>query len=227
MCIYVCYRDIRTYGFREDLYQRARNAGIVFIRYDADNPPAVRQTDEGCLHLTISDHVLQIPLELRPDLLVLAAAVIPNENRELFELLKVPVNSDGFLVEAHAKLRPVDFASEGIFMAGLGHCPKPVEESIAQAKAVVSRAATILSRKNIAVGGVVADLQEPSRCACCLVCVRSCPYGVPYVQDGRAHINPAECHGCGVCAAECPAGVITLKHFTDRQILAKQSCLVA
>ena len=227
MCIYVCYRDIRTYGFREGLYRRALNAGIVFIRYDADNPPAVRQTDEGCLHLTISDHVLQIPVELRPDLLVLAAAVIPNENRELFELLKVPVNSDGFLVEAHAKLRPVDFASEGIFMAGLGHCPKPVEETIAQAKAVVSRAATILSRKNIAVGGVVADLQEPSRCACCLVCVRSCPYGVPYVQDGRAHINPAECHGCGVCAAECPAGVITLQHFTDRQILAKQSCLVA
>ncbi len=140
-------------------------------------------------------------------------------------MFKVPVNYDGFLNEAHAKLRPVDFASEGIFLAGLAHYPKSVDETIAQSWAAVSRAATILSREHIMVGGVVAQNQYPEHCARCLVCVRSCPYEVPKVVDGAAVIEPALCHGCGVCAAECPAKIITLNHFTDQQILEKSKAL--
>jgi heterodisulfide reductase subunit A-like polyferredoxin len=152
---------------------------------------------------------------------VLAVGIVPNENRVLFEQFKVPVNSDGFLVEAHVKLRPVDFASDGIFMAGLAHGPKSIDETIAQAKAAASRALTILSRQSLQVGGVVAHVQDPDRCACCLACVRSCPYGIPAVKEGRAVIEPGQCHGCGICAAECPAKVITLAHFKDKQLLAK------
>jgi len=225
--VYILYRDMRAYGFREDLYREARQAGVIFIRYNHDDPPKTVEAENGGLLVSVKDHVLGLPLEIHADLLILAAAVLAGENRDLFEAFKVPVNADGFLVEAHAKLRPVDFSSDGIFLAGLAHYPKPIEETIAQARAAVSRAATILSKESILVGGVVADLKEPSRCACCLVCVRSCPYGVPYIADGRAHINPAACHGCGVCAAECPAKVITLNHFTDEQILAKEHALFA
>jgi len=225
--VFILYRDMRAYGFREDLYRAARQAGVIFIRFTPENPPVAASAEDGKIMVSIRDHVLDVGLEIRADMLVLAAAVAARENRELFEAFKVPVNEDGFLVEAHAKLRPVDFASEGIFLAGLAHYPKPIEETIAQARAAVSRAVTILSKDYILVGGVVAELKDPSRCACCLICVRSCPYGVPYVADGRAHINPAACHGCGVCAAECPAKVITLNHFTDEQIIAKEGALFA
>ncbi len=218
--VVVLYRDIRSYGFREDLYTKARSKGVLFIRYDLENPPEVTLADNA-LTLQTMDPILGRPVRIRPDLLVLATAILPHENRELFELFKVPVNSDGFLVEAHAKLRPVDFASDGIFMAGLAHAPKSIDETIAQATAAASRALTILSRESIQVGGAVAHVRDPEHCACCLVCVRSCPYGVPAVRDGHAFIEPAQCHGCGICAAECPAKVITLQHFTDEQLLSK------
>jgi heterodisulfide reductase subunit A-like polyferredoxin len=143
----------------------------------------------------------------------------------LFEMFKVPVNADGFLVEAHAKLRPVDFSSEGIFLAGLAHYPKPLEESIAQAKAAASRAMTLLSRDAIMVGGVVATV-DSGKCAACLTCVRACPYDIPRVDDhSHAVIDPAECHGCGTCVAECPGKAITLAHFTDDQLIAKIEAL--
>jgi heterodisulfide reductase subunit A-like polyferredoxin len=218
--VFVLYRDIRSYGFREDLYKEARSLGIIFIRFDQQAQPIVDIIDTT-LSITVKDHVLQRPLEISTDLLVLASAILPNENRDLYELFKVPVNADGFLVEAHAKLRPVDFASEGIFMAGLAHYPKSLDESIAQARAAASRAMTILAKDAITIGGVVAAVIDPDHCATCLVCVRSCPYGIPRIKDRHAHIEPAECHGCGVCAAECPAKVITLQHFTDTQLLAK------
>jgi heterodisulfide reductase subunit A-like polyferredoxin len=135
------------------------------------------------------------------------------------------VNSDGFLVEAHAKLRPVDFASDGLFVAGLAHYPKPLEESIAQARAAVSRAMAILSKDALMVGGVVAVV-EKEKCAVCLTCVRTCPYGIPYIhEEGYAQIEPFECHGCGACVAECPGKAITLNHFTDQQIIAKTDAL--
>ncbi len=225
MNIYVLYRDIRSYGFREDLYKKARELGVIFMRYNIeDNLPEVTESD-GSLSVKVRDHVLQMPLELKPDLLVLATAVLPNENKDLFELFKVPITEEGFLVEAHAKLRPVDFGSEGIFMAGLAHYPKPLEETIAQARASVSRAMTILSREAIMVGGVVAVV-DPDKCAVCLTCVRTCSYNIPYIgEEGHAVIEPAECHGCGSCVAECPGKAIELKHFTDEQIIAKTAAL--
>lgn len=224
--IYVMYRDIRSYGFREDLYKKAREMGIIFMRYNLeDNIPDVKTGEDGKPRVTVRDHVLQLPVELNPDLLVLATAVVPNENRDLFELFKVPVNAEGFLVEAHAKLRPVDFASEGIFMAGLAHYPKALDETIAQARASVSRTMTILSKEGILVGGVVAEV-DPDKCAVCVTCVRTCPYNIPYIgEEGHAVIEPAECHGCGCCVSECPGKAIQLKHFTDEQIVAKTNAL--
>jgi heterodisulfide reductase subunit A-like polyferredoxin len=145
----------------------------------------------------------------------------------LFELFKVPVNADGFLVEAHAKLRPVDFASDGIFLAGLAHYPKPLEESISQAKAAASRAMTLLSKESILVGGVVATV-DSGLCAACLTCVRSCPYHIPRVDEhSHAVIDASQCHGCGTCVSECPGKAITLKHFTDEQLIAKAGALFA
>jgi heterodisulfide reductase subunit A-like polyferredoxin len=224
MKVFVFYRDIRSYGFREDLFKQARQAGVLFVRFGKDDPPRLSQQDGGLL-LSAFDPILGRELSMQPDLVVLASAVRPNENKALFELFKVPVNAEGFLVEAHSKLRPVDFASEGIFMAGLAHYPKSLDESIAQAQAAASRAMTILSKPEIWVGGVVASV-DAKRCAVCLTCVRACPYGVPKIKgEGHAEIEPAECHGCGICASECPGKAITLQHFTDRQIIAKTDAL--
>jgi heterodisulfide reductase subunit A2 len=225
MNIYVLYRDVRTYGFREDLYSKARELGVIFIRFSVEAPPQVCQVDGDQLSVTAKDHILGRPIEINPDLLILATAVRPNENKDLFEQFKVPINAEGFLVEAHAKLRPVDFASEGIFMAGLAHAPKSIDETIAQAQAAVSRASTILSKQAIWVGGITAVV-EPDRCAVCCTCVRTCPYHVPVIgPDGYAVIDAAGCQGCGSCVAECPGKAITLKHFTDEQLIAKTVAL--
>jgi len=221
----ILYRDIRAYGFREDLYKQAREAGIIFIRYEPEAPPRVSADADNRLVLDVTDHVLRLPVRLRPDLLVLATGIVPNANRELFEMFKVPVNADGFLVEAHAKLRPVDFSSEGIFLAGLAHYPKPLEETIAQARAAAARAMTLLSRDAIMVGGVVATV-DTGKCAACLTCVRACPYDIPRVDEhSHAVIDPAMCHGCGTCVAECPGKAIRLAHFTDEQLIAKIEAL--
>jgi heterodisulfide reductase subunit A-like polyferredoxin len=223
--VYVVYRDIRSYGFREDLYQKARSLGVLFIRYDLEKMPEVRVNANKQLEFTVIDHVLQMPVTITPDLIVLASGIVPGDNKKLFGKFKVPTNSDGFLVEAHAKLRPVDFASDGLFVAGLAHYPKPLEESIAQARAAVARAMTILSRDSLMVGGVVAEV-TPEKCAVCLTCVRTCPYNIPYIcEDGYAKIEASECHGCGACVAECPGKAIRLNHFTDQQIMAKTDAL--
>jgi heterodisulfide reductase subunit A-like polyferredoxin len=225
MSVFILYRDLRSYGFREDLYREARKKGVLFVRYELDRLPELTSSGEGSLSLKVMDHVLGRPIQITPDLVVLASAILPTENKKLFELFKVPVNKEGFLIEAHAKLRPVDFASEGIFMAGLAHYPKPIDESITQAKAAVARAMTILSKEGIFVGGVVASV-NPDRCAACLTCVRTCPYGAPRIgEEGYAIIDPAACRGCGACVAECPGKAIALKHFTDEQILAKTDAL--
>ncbi|SLM33058.1 conserved hypothetical protein [Desulfamplus magnetovallimortis] len=225
--VFIIYRDIRSYGFREELYQEARQKGIIFIRYDLENPPVVKAEvkDGNRLKLIVTDHVLRMPVNLAPDLLVLATGIKPSSNKKLFEAFKIPVNEDGFLVEAHAKLRPVDFSSDGLFVAGSAHYPKPLEECIAQAKATVSRAMRIVSRDSIMVGGVVAVV-EPEKCAVCLTCVRTCPYEIPYIhEDGYAVIDAAECHGCGLCVSECPGKAIKLNNFTDEQIIAKTNAL--
>ena len=220
MDIYVLYRDIRTYGQREELYKEARMRGVVFIRYNPELKPEVEKSNTGIL-VTVKDHVLGRNVVISPDLVVLASAIVPRDNASLAGIFKLPCNGDGFFMEAHAKLRPVDFATEGIFLAGMAHYPKPIEESIAQAEAAASRAGTVLSHKERTISGAVAVV-DPELCGLCLNCVRTCPYGVPFInEESVAQIDADKCHGCGVCAAECPYQAITLASITTEQIMAK------
>ncbi len=225
MDIFILYRDIRTFGSREDLYREARDQGIFFVRYDLENKPEV-QVNGDKLTVTVIDHVLGQPLILSADLLTLASAIIPNPAKELVDAYKISLNSEGFLLEAHMKLRPVDFATEGIYLCGLAHYPKPIDESIAQAQAAAGRALTLLSKDSVQVGGVVAVV-NPELCAVCLTCVRSCPFNVPVIgESGAAEIDVSKCQGCGVCVSECPGKAIALQHFTDKQVMAKVDALM-
>lgn len=225
--VYVLYRDIRTYGFKELEFQRARELGVVFIRFRDGEDPAVGLVD-GKLRVSVRDDVLKRDLVFEPDLLALSVALLPSDtNRELADVLKIPVDADGFFLEAHAKLRPVDFASEGLFLCGVAHSPKPLEENIMQAKAAAARAMTILSKERLEVSGIVAKVNE-DLCAACLTCVRVCPFGVPRMNErNRAHIEGVECQGCGCCASECPAKAIQIEHFRDEQILAQEDAIIA
>ena len=226
MDIFILYRDMRTFGVREDLYREARNQGIVFVRFDLESKPQVR-VEDGQVTVNVVDHVLGRPITLAPDLVTLASAIIPNPVKDLTEIFKVSLNNEGFLLEAHMKLRPVDFATDGIYLCGLAHYPKPIDESIAQAQAAAGRALTLMAKDTIKVGGVVAVVQE-ELCAVCLTCVRVCPFRVPVIGDrGAAEIDVTKCQGCGVCVSECPAKAISLQHFTDRQVLAKVQALAA
>jgi heterodisulfide reductase subunit A len=218
--VYILYRDIRTYAVREDLYREAGELGVLFILYKLDDKPAVEAAGDR-INVTATDHVLARKVTFTVDRLVLAAAIEPNDVGELADVFKTPLNAEGFFLEAHMKLRPVDFASEGLYLAGLAHFPKPIDEAIAQADAAVGRALTVLAKDKIRVGGVVASV-NPDKCSVCLTCVRTCPYGVPKIVDGAAYIEVASCYGCGACASECPGKAITLQHFTDAQILAKE-----
>ena len=218
--VVIFYRDLRAYGLNELLYQKARKAGILFVRYDPDSDKPEITANDG-LKIEAFDPVLGLKIRLAPDLLVLSAATVANDNEELGSILKLARNENGFFLEAHQKLRPVDFPSDGIFLAGLAHGPKSISETISQAQAAVARAATILSYKQKSMSGVVSRV-DPERCAVCLTCVRACPFNVPVIAaDSTAYIDPAMCHGCGICAADCPGKAIELAHFEDAQILAK------
>lgn len=221
----ILYRDMRMYSLLEEHYARARKAGVRFLRYEEERQPEVAQRD-GKLEVKVYNPILRENLSFYPDLLALSAATVPADTAELASMLKVPRTADGFFLEAHMKLRPVDFASEGIYLCGLAHSPKMIDESLSQAWATVSRACTILSKDQIQVGGVV-SVVDPERCAACLTCVRVCPYNVPVINaDGVAEIEIAMCQGCGICASECPGKAIKLQHFTDEQIMAKCDVLV-
>ena len=217
----VLYRDMRCYGLGELEYRKARMKGVNFIRFDHDKTaPDIKVTHEE-VSVEIHDPSIRLDVVLRPELLVLSTGIVPNDTEELATMLRVPRNDNGFFIEAHAKLRPVDLASEGLFMAGTAHAPKSVTETIAQAQAAVARAATILSKDKLKLSGVY-SVVHPENCAVCLTCVRACPYGVPVItEEHTAYINPALCQGCGICVAECPAGTITLGRFEDRNINAK------
>jgi len=223
--VYILYRDMRMYGMLEDYYTEARRKGVVFSRFDLDQPPEVSRNGEG-LEVTFVDHVLQRPVKMKADAVVLSAATLANENDELATQLKVPRNAFGYFIEAHAKLRPVDFASEGIYLCGTAHAPKLISESITQALAAASRATSFLAGKYLSVGGAVAHVDQ-SKCAACLVCVMSCPYGVPQINENNvSEINEALCQGCGVCVSECPAKVIQLSHYEDDQVLENVEALL-
>jgi len=223
--VYVLYRDIRTYGELEYFYRQARRQGVHFFRFNRDAPPQVSNLDGG-LFVTFTDQVLQRDLKLPADLLVLSAGMRPADTEELSGIVKLPRNPDGFFMEAHVKLRPVDMANEGIYVCGTAHGPKLISEAVAQAMAASSRAATFLSQSELTLSVVTARVDQ-ERCASCLICVRVCPYGVPRInKDGVSEIDEALCRGCGICAAECPAKAIELNWYEDDQVLSKVNALL-
>jgi heterodisulfide reductase subunit A2 len=224
--VYVLFKDMRTFGFKEQIYREAREKGVMFVRYEDDSKPEV-SVEDGRLVVRVTDPILGERLEIAPDLLTLSAPIAPGEsNSEVGSLFKLALSMEGFFLEAHVKLRPVDFPSEGVFLCGLAHYPKFVEESIAQAYAAASRAATVLTKDELKVGGVVSQVEE-AKCAACLTCVRVCPYNVPRINErGVAEIEMANCQGCGSCASECPAKAIQLLHYKDAQIIAKTNALM-
>ncbi len=224
--VYILYRDMRTYGQREVLYKQAREMGVVFINYDLHGKPEVNKSESG-FEVTVWDHVLHRPLLIRADMIVLAAAIIPSVGaKKLANLYKVPIDKHGFFQEAHAKLRPVDFATDGLFVAGTAHYPKPIDETIAQALAASARAATLLARDEITLDGIKAEV-DPDNCDGCALCVDVCPYhAITLIENvdnaGEAHklveINTAHCKGCGLCQGTCPKRGIAVSGFTYQQL---------
>ncbi|MCP4138121.1 MAG: FAD-dependent oxidoreductase [bacterium] len=214
--IYILYRDIRTYGFREKYYKAAREAGVVFIRYNEGKPPVV--TDDSGLLVSVDSPDIGDTIEIEAHNLVLSTGVKASiGNKEVSNMLKIPLNGEGFFVEAHLKLRPVDFATEGVFLCGLAHSPKMIDENISQARAAAARAATVLSKTHLEVGAQVSEVNQ-DKCISCMTCVHACPYGAPFANaDRKAEIAAAKCMGCGICASECPARAIELHHFERAQ----------
>jgi len=223
--IYVLYRDVRTYGFAETFYEKAREKGIIFIRYDVDEKPKVKAGQKD-LEIVVRDRILDEKFLIHTDLLILSPAIIPREDNEnVAKQLKVPLNENGFFLEAHVKLRPVDFATEGIFLAGMAHSPKSISESITQANGAAARALTIISKNKYTTEATIANVDE-DLCSGCGICVTTCPYGAIEIKtemvDGEekkvSHVLEGVCKGCGACAGACPSGAIGQKGFKRIQI---------
>ncbi|MCZ7543252.1 MAG: 4Fe-4S binding protein [Anaerolineae bacterium] len=225
--VIVLYKNIVTYGFREQFYTEARRRGVIFMRYTEEQPPRV-VPDNGRLRVHVTDLSLKRPFELVADRVVLSMSIAPaEETASLARLLQLPLSPEGFFMEAHLKMRPMDFMQEGVFLCGMAHYPKFIEESISHALAAAGRALQVLSRETLHVGGVVAVV-DPEQCVGCLTCVRTCPFGIPTIRNdrpgvgglgGSAYIEPSLCQGCGTCTAECPANAIQLLNYLDVQIV--------
>jgi heterodisulfide reductase subunit A len=221
MIVYLLYRDMRTYGFRESYYQEAREKGVIFIRFDLDRIPEVKVVGDS-LKVTVSDIILGENLEIDTDLLVLASAVLPAEdNYNLAKLFHVPLNEDGFFKEAYEKLSAVDFMQEGIFVAGMARSPVSIVESIYQGKAASSRAITLLTKDSLSTEGIISTVKE-SVCCGCKVCEALCPYGAIAVEPEKnvARVDESLCKGCGTCCGACPTGAAQLKGFKKEQMMA-------
>ncbi len=219
--VYLLFRDIRSYGLREKYYRLAREKGVLFIRFDAAKKPEVKKLGND-LVVSVNDTILGRTVKIKPDLLVLSAGIVANpDNKALSQFFKVPLESDGFFLEAHVKLRPVDFATDGVFVCGLAHYPKDIGETIAQARAAAGRAATVLSKKSIESEGKISTIRA-DMCSGCGTCVAVCAYGAVELDPvkGIAVVNEALCKGCGACAASCRAGAIDLNGFRNEQILS-------
>ncbi len=220
--ITILYRDIRTFGLKEDYYKRAREADIRFVRYDEERKPEVKE-ENGRISVSVFDPILNEPVALKADLLALSVGTVPNPvNAEIGKMLKVPTNQDGFFLEAHVKLRPVDFATDGVFMCGMAHAPKFSEESITQAHAAVSRACTILTKDFIEAEGKTAMVVK-ERCMACGLCEINCPFSAIAVdeKEAAAVVNTVLCKGCGVCTASCRMNAADLNGFNNEEILAQ------
>jgi len=219
--VIVLYRDMRTFGFKELSYKEARKRGVLFIRYEENKPPEVFE-ENGVIKIAFIEPSTSRRIIISPDRIVLSAALRPHRMAsQIAGIFKLPRDDQGFFLEAHVKLRPLDFTTDGIFLCGDGHSPKLPEETIVQAKGAVGRAMAILSKEEIYALGPCSQV-DPDLCAGCMNCVRTCPYQVPFINDdGVSQIDPARCKGCGMCAVECPAGAITLQHYKNEQIEAK------
>jgi heterodisulfide reductase subunit A len=224
--VVVLYRDVRTFGFKELYYLKARQKGVLFFRYIPEEKPMVYD-DSGKLIVDFMDRSSHQDFRVEPDLVVLSAGIRPGEGAlQIARLLKLPYVDKGFFLEAHVKLRPMEFAASGIFLAGLAHSPRFIEETVTMAKSAGQQAMKILCKEKMTTSASVAEV-DVEKCAACLACVRVCPYGAPFInKDGVSEIPPSACMGCGICASECPAKAIQLKHSTDVQILAKIDALL-
>ena len=225
--VYILYRDMRTYSYFEEDYEKARRQGIIFVRYSVDNKPVVIRHDDGTLTVTVTDHVLGRPIEIDADIVSLAAAIIaPEDGLQLSKWFKVPRNPERFFMEAHMKLRPVDFSTDGVFMAGLAHGPKNLEENITQAKAAAGRAGTVLAQEQVQAEGLTAFVNKRN-CTGCGACEQVCPAKAVAVDKtlGIAVVNEALCKGCGACASGCRCGAINIKGCSDEQIVAMLNSL--
>ena len=216
----IIYRDVRTYGLREDYYEKARKLGVLFVRYEPDNKPVVSKAGDA-MSVETWDFMLNRSVMLDADYVVLSVGLRPHPSTEkVGELYKLTRNSDGYFLEAHVKLRPVDFASEGVYVTGLAHAPKNLDETLGQSMAAAGRAGVVLSKEKLVVSGIVAK-HKKELCMSCLSCLRVCPFGSPYIdKDGTVSHNEAKCMGCGICAGICPAKAFQVNSFNDDQILA-------
>jgi len=229
MDIYILFRDMRTYGFSEDYYREAADKDVKFIRYEPQDKPQVEPgaSEEGrsVLKVTATDYVLGNKLEIDADIIALAAAVVPSAgSKEVSQHFKVTLGTDGFFQEAHVKLRPVEFAADGVFLCGTAHYPKLISETISQAYGAAGRALTLLSHDTVIASGSVCEVDEKA-CMGCGQCMSVCTYGAIELRETRqgkkAVVNPVLCKGDGLCNAKCPTRAIQLKHFTDDELLAQ------
>jgi heterodisulfide reductase subunit A len=228
MRIYILFRDMRTYGLKEDFYREASEMGVQFIRYEPEDPPQVEVVKEGgkdVLRVTVPDDILGQRLELDADILSLAAAVIPSAaTREIAAQFRVTLSPDEFFKEAHVKLRPVEFASDGVFLCGTAHYPKHIQETINQAYGAAGRVLTLLSKDTVVASGSVAKVTDFD-CVACGACITACTYDAIQFHETpigkKAIVNPILCKGDGLCSAKCPTNAITLKHFTNEAIVGQ------
>jgi heterodisulfide reductase subunit A len=232
--IYILFRDIRTYGFNEDYYREAAGKGVKFIRYEPEDPPVVEpgkaEDKRDVLKVTVTDYILGKKLELDADVIALAAAILPSaETKEVANQFKVTLSPDGFFKEAHVKLRPVEFATDGVYLCGLAHYPKFIQETINQSYGAAGRALTLLSNDIVVASGSVCTVDE-KRCMGCGACVEVCTYGALELketkQGKKCVVNPVLCKGDGLCNTKCPTGAIQLKHFTDQEVVSEIDVVV-
>jgi len=234
--VIVLYKDIITYGFREQYYTEARKRGVIFIRYTDETKPIVESLPDGRVQAKVHEPNLHRDMTLAPDLVALSMAIVPSEGTtDLADKLHVDLSPEGFFMEAHLKMRPMDLPVEGVFVAGMAHYPKFIEETISNAQAAAGRALTFLGKDHIYIGGTIAVVDQ-DKCVGCLTCVRTCPFEIPRVDSSRAGvggivgaawIDPALCHGCGTCTGECPATAIQLVNYRDEQMLGVPNLLGA
>jgi heterodisulfide reductase subunit A len=228
MDIYIIFRDMRTYGFKEDHYREAASKDVRFIRYEPDDKPQVEAVEEDgkpVLRVTATDPILGQKLVIDTDSVALAAAVIPSATtHEVSKLFKIPLNPDGFFQEAHVKLRPVDSAADGVFLCGIAHYPKHISETISQAYGAAGRAATILTKDSVVASGAICEVNE-NACVSCGGCISVCTYDAidfhETPQGKKARVNPILCKGDGLCNSRCPTAAISLKHFTNEEIFSQ------